>query len=77
MASRGRPPNLNRLAAIAAGLSKYEANPCWCGCTSRYVKNLGCVECSIAQAKGHYAKVPPDERKARDHALYVRRRDGA
>lgn len=78
MGSRGRPTNLIRNAALAAGEATYrdEANPCWCGCMIRYSKNAQCQDCLIAKGKARYAALQGDallKRKADDHARYLAR----
>lgn len=73
---RGRPPNLPRNEARAAGLKRFEGIECICGCTSRYVSNAQCVDCSIAAGRDRYAALDEDRlaaTKARDHARYLRR----
>lgn len=72
--SRGRPPNLPRNEAREAGLKRFDGEPCWCGCVTRYVSNAQCVECSIAAGKNRYAGLDPEGlavAKARDHARYL------
>lgn len=73
---RGRPPNAPRNEAREAGLKRFDGEPCWCGCVTRYVSNAQCVECSIAAGKGRYAGLDPERlaaMKARDHARYLER----
>lgn len=75
--ARGRPPNLARNEARAAGLRIYvDPNPCFCGSDTKYVSNAQCVECLIAAGKAKYAALDPDAKAAvaaRDHVRYQRR----
>lgn len=75
---RGRPTNLPRSAARDAGQKTYldSANPCWCGCDTRYVANAQCVDCLIAKGKARYAALGDKALatlKRRDHARYLQR----
>lgn len=75
---RGRPQNIPRQQARDAGLKTYDdpANPCWCGCSTRYVVNAQCVECMIAKGKARYAAMSEADRaalRAKDHERYVAR----
>jgi formate-dependent nitrite reductase cytochrome c552 subunit len=75
--SRGRPPNLPRIAARERGEKTYlDAHPCWCGCEIKYTSNATCVDCQIAKGKQAYASLSPEElaaRKIADHARYKNR----
>lgn len=75
--ARGRPPNLARNEARAAGLKTYDAaEPCWCGCVEFYVSNGRCRDCTIAAAQAHYRALAPEalaELKAKDRGRYVQR----
>lgn len=75
---RGRPHNIPRATALAAGERTYldESNPCFCGGTSRYAVNAQCIECAISKGKTRYAALDADALaalKAKDHSRYVAR----
>jgi hypothetical protein len=74
---RGRPPNLLRDIARAAGLKTLSDEACFvCGCTERYVNNAQCVDCAIAAGQARYAAQDDSARadqKRRDHERYLRR----
>lgn len=74
---RGRPPNVPRNEARAAGLRTYtDPEGCWCGGTARYTSNAQCVDCSIAKGRARYAALDEAglaELKAADHARYLAR----
>lgn len=76
--ARGRPPNLRRNEAAAAGLKTYDDpdTACWCGSTIKYTANAGCVDCLIEKGKARYSRLEGaalDERKRKDHARYAAR----
>lgn len=74
---RGRPPNVPRMTARAAGLKTYiDPTPCFCGSDEKYVSNARCVACSIYAARNRYANLDADalaELKAKDKARYTQR----
>lgn len=76
--ARGRPPNLKRNEARAAGIKTYEDtdHPCWCGSETKYTKNAACVACLIEKGKTRYANLEGaalEKRKQDDHARYEAR----
>lgn len=53
--TRGRPRNLERIAARALGELTYVGPVCICGCAIFYASNAACVDCTKARASRRYA----------------------
>lgn len=76
--SRGRPANIPRNEARAAGHRTYvDPTPCFaCGSVERYASNAQCVECLIAKGKERYAALDAaglEQWKGRDRERYLKR----
>lgn len=74
----GRPANIEREQARAAGLRFYTAADACDRCFDdrRYVSNGQCVTCSINAGKLRYRALDPGQhevRRAREHARYMAR----
>lgn len=77
--SHGRPANIPRNEARAAGLKFYDdPDACLiCGTNQRYTSNASCVECLIANGKAKWAALDEGAKLAqreRDQARYQRRK---
>ena len=80
--SRGRPPNVLRDAARAAGEKFFaDAVPCpKCGTNRRYAVNGNCVQCAIDRGSQRYANLDEAgqlQRRAKDHARYLNAKTAA
>lgn len=71
----GRPKNLVRQAAHAAGEKFYESPyPCGrCGGTLHYVSSNHCRNCAIEKGKARYAACDKEEQAKKDHEAYLKR----